>query len=328
MSDLVLLRASARRPGSVRRSTAKGTRVISGIPLLTTRRKTSHYVVMVGGSGSSQQGLDEALMRRVLLGMLNRMTFIAFQLWVRMVKDLKVKSRKCQKRCMLRFLNRMLGLAFGQWVMFLRHQRLWVVFIRVTKRALALGWLRWRQVQKYAMTMRRFLEIIARSSSAGRVLLAFKRWKDYAPHAVAFVLAVRPRRGHCQCVYQLLKGSHCRCGADAHLVNRMLKLRESLDLSLARARRQKHCKSAGGSKSVGGPAAGGAGAGAASGPAALPQSRGRLGEDDGGRTSRTTHLAGNGASAEGRRRRAIAEGLLDFGAATRGSQPHQPQSRW
>jgi hypothetical protein len=86
-------------------------------------------------------------------------------------------------------------------------------------------WKRWRHIYIIIKLWNRSSILLILESKRNLQSQALSKWKAI----FVGVRLLRIRMGHCDCVYRLLKKTHCQCSFDKHLLNRLHKLRAEVD---------------------------------------------------------------------------------------------------
>jgi hypothetical protein len=175
-------------------------------------------------------GKDPAEAAAFLAGILRRMQMPlltkGWATWAAFIRFAKLRS------IMLKMMHSNLGLAWLRWAAAAlearRRQRVVRVLQHLLHRQQALAWRKWREVS----------DEVGLRERRRRALQKWQTWR-FAPAWRQWLQVVtvargpgRPRLSHCDCVYRVLRGRHCRCSAEKHFGNRLQALRWSLDQSL------------------------------------------------------------------------------------------------
>ena len=211
----------------------------AALPPPRRRQESSRLEVESSGSGPDPLKVDPARLKigketdeRVagfLRGVLKRMAMAAlsrgWRLWLRVHK---LRS----------FLHKMMhtnqGLAFLSWraadVHLRRHQRVRRVMLHCVGRKQALAWRKWVEMST-AIRLREKQHHAMLRWAAWKLAPGWFKWRT----VVTTVRGPgRPRLAHCDCVYRLAAGHHCRCSSEKHFGNRLQALRWSIDSALER----------------------------------------------------------------------------------------------
>jgi hypothetical protein len=248
MSSIVLLRRSntGRHKTAAKKVSGRRTSLSlsdPGMPqLLESRFRQTPFVV--SRHLSSRRSMKEpppvlppSFLRAIFNRICSKTYFLAWSQWMRAIQFQKIQD--LQRRILFRVMNRYLSLGFQKWLDVSRcHKQdalMRSVLLRLLRRKLSMAWVKWRELIKVTQILSRFLERMLKISSAGLLLLAFKRWRladPQRPEKELVPTAPRQVLGYCDCVYRLGNGLHCRCSKEKHLSNRLRKLRMELDTAL------------------------------------------------------------------------------------------------
>jgi len=239
MSHIVLLR---RRSGDSRHQKKSSTNRHPDLPqLLRCRHLHSPFIItrQNGKMRTPSQSMNQPFLRKMLYRMSQRTFFLVWLKW----RDVVNNQRK--KELLLRMMHKQLALGFQQWIFVNRGGKqttlMRTVLLRFLRKKQAMAWIKWRDFTRHISVLTKFVDFIVKRSRTGQLLLAFKRWAGNPPGDVMSELVTPTPRyvlGHCDCVYRLGNGLHCRCSKDKHLLNRLLKLRTEVNAALIDGRKE------------------------------------------------------------------------------------------
>lgn len=196
--------------------------------------------LMLGWWTWLQWDLDQNRCHRLRL-IVQRMSNVklsrAFAKWCDLLRALVELRKKTLRRVANRLINAKLALGWWTWIRFLpelkKRDQLRVIVLRMRNAQLSRAFEKWRDyIRSWAIVVIvTVFETNFKRTTGG----AFYAWKQHVGKSrkvlvqrsdlITEAKISRAPLRHCDCVYRVTAGLHCRCSSEKHLMNRLQKLR-------------------------------------------------------------------------------------------------------